>query len=93
MLQGGRSGPNENHNRLEFVRLLIEAEADPTSIAASYGGAHSSLANALDHCESDLGRSDLYQVRLGVERSAPWCVQLILIRTWSDLCSTESMLI
>jgi hypothetical protein len=74
VLQGGRSGPDEDHNRLELVRLLIEAEADPTSIAASYEGAHSSLANALDHCESDLGRTHLYQVRLGLEGNVPWCV-------------------
>lgn len=70
MQPGGGTWPDGikgNHNRLELVRLLIEAEADPTSIAASYKGAHSSLANALDHCETYLTHTDMYQVRLRVE--------------------------
>jgi hypothetical protein len=60
-----------DHNRLQIVSLLIKAEADPTSIVASYKGAHSSLVTALDRCESDVGRNDFYQVRLLVEGNVP----------------------
>lgn len=66
---GGRSVATD-HNRLEIVRLLIKAEADPTSIAASHGGAHSPLTHALDSCESYVIYNELHQVRLRVEENA-----------------------
>lgn len=67
MLPGGGSRLDGNHDRLEIVPSLIQAEADPTSIAAGYKGAHSPLANALDQCETYVGHDDLYRVRLRVE--------------------------
>lgn len=53
------------YDPLELVRSLIEAEADPTSLAgSSYRRASSSLASALDSCESYISTDNvLYHVR------------------------------
>jgi hypothetical protein len=40
--------PTTISDRLELVQLLVEAEADPTSVAVGFKGPQSSLATALD---------------------------------------------
>lgn len=59
------SGFAKNRDRLELVRLLVEAEADPTFLPTSdYSGPCSSLASALDSCESYISDGYVvYQVR------------------------------
>ena len=65
----------KNRDRLELVRLVVEAEADPTFLPTSdYSGPSSSLASALDSCESYISDGYVvYQVRSRFMSNKSFC--------------------